>query len=418
MVQRMIRATALAVMTALLILGQAAGGLLRAETMKFEVVERRGLRILAATGEIVPGTSRHFMQAVTAATRGGRTLDAICFNSGGGNVSAGIEMGSMIRRLGLATTLCTFLPGPKECSSSCSFAALGGTIRYFVEGQLGVHQHYTVLEGGETKYSYDDMVSGKQTTATLLKYAAEMGVTVDFMATALSYPPKEMYYLTADDLVAMRIGDPEESKGFQEKMGGPPRPDDNSLRHKADLRTGEISFMEQVRQEREIDRSDPAQLIRRTGAGLGVERLSDGLAFRTQPTGSTGVTLRLYCLATADQVALSLELRSALPLSADKQQELRDTVAALRVFAVHNRGHIQPLDIDGGAESLGFSPAGLGSAITLTALLETDRDALVGLDGLLAHVQLPGIADRSFAMPLGDHAAMLSDAFHHCVTQD
>jgi hypothetical protein len=75
-------------------------------------------------------------------TQVGRLTKAVVvFNSDGGNLQAGIEIGKTIRLKSFATAV---LDGFR-CASSCAFAWLGGSPRFMQRGaKIGFHAAYTI----------------------------------------------------------------------------------------------------------------------------------------------------------------------------------------------------------------------------------------------------------------------------------
>ena len=80
---------------------------------------------------------------------------AVAFNSPGGNPTKAMELGRLIRGLGLAT----IQPRAFECASACALAFLGGTYRYAEPGAIGVHKSFF---SPDTTISSADAVSSIQ----------------------------------------------------------------------------------------------------------------------------------------------------------------------------------------------------------------------------------------------------------------
>src|SRR5205807_981172 len=77
--------------------------------------------LVAVDGRFEAGDESKFRTEV-----GRLTKAVVVFNSDGGNLQAGIEIGKMIRLKSFATTV---LDGSR-CASSCAFAWLGGSPRF------------------------------------------------------------------------------------------------------------------------------------------------------------------------------------------------------------------------------------------------------------------------------------------------
>ena len=139
----------------------------------------------------------------------------ICFNSPGGNLQGGLDLGRLIRRRGLSTCLesdyARVVKGFDEpqvfvtnvvCASSCAFAMLGGVNRFFDMSEddrvYGVHQFYS------SNGSIGD--SATQVTVVLLaQYLENMGISRALLDTASLVPPNEIYWLRPQQLVEYEI---------------------------------------------------------------------------------------------------------------------------------------------------------------------------------------------------------------------
>lgn len=105
----------------------------------------------------------------------------VVLNSPGGNLGAGMELGRVIRKYGLSTTV-----GRKEvhpaydsvtagaCMSSCTLAYLGGTFRYLPEqSRFGVHRFYATKPGNL------DADTAQMLSAFIVTYMKEMDIDVE-----------------------------------------------------------------------------------------------------------------------------------------------------------------------------------------------------------------------------------------------
>jgi hypothetical protein len=112
-----------------LVLSMAQNG---AHALEFSSKNLGGRQILLMQGTFETGDSRKFSQAIQKLGR----VDELWFNSSGGAVSEGLEIGRKIRSLGLATKI----SAQAECYSICAFAFLGGVVREIEPGGVyGVH---------------------------------------------------------------------------------------------------------------------------------------------------------------------------------------------------------------------------------------------------------------------------------------
>lgn len=137
-----------------------------------------------------------FVQAVQRLGGKGST---VVFNSPGGNPSKAIELGRLIRSLGLST----LQPRSLECVSACALAFMGGVSRYAETGSIGVHKSsFSDVSG----ISVDDAVSYIQhQTAETIAYLTEMGVDPGLLQLSLRYERDDMRYLSKSEMAQYRV---------------------------------------------------------------------------------------------------------------------------------------------------------------------------------------------------------------------
>lgn len=124
---------------------------------------------------------------------------AVAFNSPGGNPTKAMEMGRLIRALGLAT----IQPRSFECASACALAFLGGTFRYAEPGAIGVHKSF--FSPGTTISSAEAVSSIQQLTADTISYMVQMGVDPSLLQVALSYDSDDIRYLSKSEMEHYRV---------------------------------------------------------------------------------------------------------------------------------------------------------------------------------------------------------------------
>ena len=94
-------------------------------------------------GEIDAATPKRLSHVLSTIPPG---AISISFNSSGGNLVAGMELGRIIRRYGASTSIGVRDPKssllqPGQCFSACSLAFLGGSYRHLKKGsKYGVHR--------------------------------------------------------------------------------------------------------------------------------------------------------------------------------------------------------------------------------------------------------------------------------------
>jgi len=159
---------------------------------------------IAADGEITSNTPARFLEFMEQNKFGGRVV----FNSPGGNLAAGIELGRIIREMELSTHVGKTVRRENDteladiesgsCASACVFAFMGGIERQSADtnfiaqegGLLGVHQFYDpnnpVALSSETQ----------QILGALLTHTIEMGIDPKVIALASLVGPDEIYWLS------------------------------------------------------------------------------------------------------------------------------------------------------------------------------------------------------------------------------
>ena len=126
----------------------------------------------------------------------------VSFDSPGGNIPKAMELGRLIRMLGLAT----FQPREVECASACALAFLGGTWRFASPGAIGVHKSSFSDSRGMDINSAVSYV--QQITAEIISYMTEMGVDPSLLQLSLQYDSDDIRYLSKSEMVAYRVTTP------------------------------------------------------------------------------------------------------------------------------------------------------------------------------------------------------------------
>ena len=141
----------------------------------------KGLYVVVVKGDIEKDDDDVF-KAVTSKLPSGNTL--VAFNSDGGSVVAGLNIGLMIR----AKRFATFVPADALCASVCGLAWLAGAPRLVTsESRVGFHGAYN----SETKQA----TSGGNALAGA--YLARLGFSYDAIYTLTTTKPDEMLWMTA-----------------------------------------------------------------------------------------------------------------------------------------------------------------------------------------------------------------------------
>lgn len=173
----------------------ATGGRATAD-LRYELsADPEGTRFIMVAGTFEAGDRLAGFERMVASGRPA----AVIFHSEGGFPPKAMELGRLIRRLGLST----FQPYGLECASACALAFLGGVDRYADPGAIGVHQTYFDTR---TPGDVDAAVSAIQfLTADTLDYLAEMDVDAGFLALSMRYDSNDLRMLSGREMARYRV---------------------------------------------------------------------------------------------------------------------------------------------------------------------------------------------------------------------
>lgn len=142
-----------------------------------------GITFLVVSGELERGDEKKFVDLALSASRA-----IVFFNSPGGALKVGIEIGSAIRLKGFATAV----PGDATCASACAIAWLGGTPRFLEpSARVGFHAAYIQENGQKLPTAVGNALVGA--------YVSKLGLSdraVEYMTSA---PPDGVQWLTLQD---------------------------------------------------------------------------------------------------------------------------------------------------------------------------------------------------------------------------
>lgn len=124
---------------------------------------------------------------------------AVTFSSPGGNIQKAMELGRLIRKLGINTIQFRAV----ECASACSLAFLGGVIRYADPGSIGVHK--SSFQGDVALTTQEAVSAVQQITADVMTYMIEMGVDPALLQLSLQYDSNDIRYLSMSEMVKYRV---------------------------------------------------------------------------------------------------------------------------------------------------------------------------------------------------------------------
>jgi hypothetical protein len=140
---------------------------------------RAGSVVISVSGGLVAGDQSRFVQSA------GTVADAIVvFDSPGGNLLAGIEIGEVIHFKHFRT----LVPNGNACASACALAWLGGANRLIgATGRVGFHKPYTRDSGVVLASPFGN--------ALVRAYLNELGLSAAAIQYITETPPEKMKWL-------------------------------------------------------------------------------------------------------------------------------------------------------------------------------------------------------------------------------
>lgn len=115
----------------------------------------------------------------------------VWFASPGGDIDVGMDLGRMLRKLGIST----FVDKSERCASACVFAFMGGE-RRSVAGQIGIHRPYFPF----TQDSADRPARFRHLQKTLRDFIEELDFPASLYEAVMLVPPESMQIVSAADL--------------------------------------------------------------------------------------------------------------------------------------------------------------------------------------------------------------------------
>lgn len=143
--------------------------------------DTQGRTFFKVLGEFTKGDAEKFLTATDGATNA-----VVLFESNGGDLQTGLDIGSLVRMRGYATAV---LDG-QSCYSACALAWLGGTKRIVgTDGHVSFHAAY-ILEDGNARES-------GVANALVGAYLSKLGLKEDAVIFLTSAPPDDFNELDA-----------------------------------------------------------------------------------------------------------------------------------------------------------------------------------------------------------------------------
>ena len=197
-----------AAVLALLVLAAGATG---AAAMEAKLLNTdSGSTVLLLEGPIRPGDGHKLLPKLEA-----RNFREVWLHSPGGSVKDGYQIGSALRRLGVATRI----PPQAICASACVDVFLGGVIR-FVDSTGSIVIHPGSISGspvasrilekavndGHSKEAIQTFEQNATAeSATWIRYLTMMGISLDLVSYAAQVPHRCQIVLRPKELVYFNV---------------------------------------------------------------------------------------------------------------------------------------------------------------------------------------------------------------------
>jgi hypothetical protein len=142
-----------------------------------------GPDVIFVVGDLTFGDDKRFINVALNSENA-----IVVFQSPGGNLAAGIEIGKAIHLKGFAT----YVPDAIQCASACALAWLGGRVRYMSNtARVGFHAVY-VDSGGQAAVS-------SAGNALVGAYLNQLGLPASAIIYITDAPPEGMQWLNFTD---------------------------------------------------------------------------------------------------------------------------------------------------------------------------------------------------------------------------
>ncbi|MCQ8277540.1 hypothetical protein NFI95_03625 [Acetobacteraceae bacterium KSS8] len=164
---------------------------LPARAATFDILrDRNGFTIVVVQGEFMPEDGTSFANTVS----GLRAPVLVAFDSPGGAVVAGLQMGLVIRSRGFVTAVTS----RALCASACALAWLGGKSRLIQgSGRVGFHAAFNEVAGQKIETGSGNALVGA--------YLNELGLSFDAILYVEKAHPDDITWLTPDDADSIGI---------------------------------------------------------------------------------------------------------------------------------------------------------------------------------------------------------------------
>lgn len=156
-------------------------------------------------GKIEVGDADRLAKAIAEIENKNLTAARFSFNSGGGNLQEGLEMGRLIShsRLRTSSEVSSKADTAPVCASACVFAFAGADHRFVdAEGRIGVHKFFfkdsAIPSNVAASLSQDSVAE----IATFMK---SRNIDVDFLKDMVSAEGDEIFWIPQDRMIETRL---------------------------------------------------------------------------------------------------------------------------------------------------------------------------------------------------------------------
>lgn len=157
-------------------------------------------------GEIRRGDADQIREFINALRYSDDLRVHVTFNSPGGSLAEGLEIGRYLASLPVTVTtnVSRGVGIAGECASACVFAYIGGHYRYLSEGsRIGVHQFY--LGDGANLTASEGVVISQVMAGEIVTFLSENRVRSDFFSLISTVTPDRIHWVTESDLREFRV---------------------------------------------------------------------------------------------------------------------------------------------------------------------------------------------------------------------
>ncbi|WP_292898055.1 hypothetical protein [Nitratireductor sp.] len=152
--------------------------------------------VLSLKGVIQPGSASRLRDVLTASAL---PITTVTLDSPGGALNDAMAMARLIRQRGLATRV----EAGATCASSCPLVLAGGAERHVGRNAtVALHQFHSPGSLFDPRQALSD---AQLVTARISRHLDEMGVDPALWLHALDTPPRALYVLSPEQMIAYRL---------------------------------------------------------------------------------------------------------------------------------------------------------------------------------------------------------------------